>query len=271
MNVREAVVSGLFYPSDKAELERMILDFDELTDQAPLPLSCIVSPHGSLPYSGRFSVQAWKAAAGQNLTCIVIVAPSHIHFDSGIFLPESSSFTIPTGSIAVDQACVRHLVRKNSRFIRQDIPHLEDHSIEMQLPFLLHFYPGIPIVPIIVSDPDQNMINILCGSLKAIFAHELDTILFVISSNMALDDSIEICNAKTNLIVRGILEKNTESLAQAAWKPHAFCGGVLLAVNLKFSVFSDSRAVLFGIGNSADKRESADEPVVGYASMGFMR
>ncbi|MFA6365917.1 MAG: AmmeMemoRadiSam system protein B [Candidatus Hydrogenedentales bacterium] len=267
---RAAVVSGLFYPSTPQELARRIGTL--LNEAAPRTDRCtaIVSPHGSIDYSGAMAARAWRAAAVGNIETIVIVSPSHRSFEPGIFLPEAHEFSIPTCTFKVDRTAVRQLLHCSTSLSLSDIPHFEEHSIEMQLIFAAHCFPKALILPIIVSGADDQTLDGLFSNLRFILGGRLESTLFVLTTNLAVEEDADACLRQSGAIVESIENRAMEKLRAFCDSAPSFCGGRIIAGYMRSALSSGTRPLLYGLNSSAVLAE-AGEPIVGYAAMGFAR
>lgn len=267
---RHAMVSGIFYPSSAQELSSKI---DSLLDSAEVPenaFSAIVSPHGSLDYSGLLAAQAWKAASSPAVDTLVIIGPSHRSFEPGIFLPESHSFSIPTGTFGIDRKIIKELFHCSTVFAANDIPHMEEHAIEVQLPFAASCFSGSSIIPILVSGGDESMVKELFLCLHYCLRERLSSTLLVLTSNMAVEDNEEDCTRQTQKFVESVMRKDLAGLEALSASSPSFCGGKIIAAYLRSAFASDRGTIAFGAGTSVKFTEAGD-PVVGYASIGFLR
>jgi len=64
------------------------------------------------------------------------------------------------------------------------VPHLEEHSIEVQLPFVSRMYPEAKILPILLGRSSMSNARILARALGTVFESSYDHVLFVVSSNL---------------------------------------------------------------------------------------
>ena len=262
------MVSGLFYPSSAQELSEKIDTLMQGAGKAEKSCSAIISPHGSLAYSGELAAKAWKATSSRKVDDIVIISPSHRNFEPGVYLPESQSFSIPTGSFKVNKPAIKSLLHSNTCLSANDIPHLEEHAIEVQLIYAAHCFPDAAILPVIICGADDATIDSFFSNLHFILADKLDSTLFVLTSNMAVDDNAENC-LKQTVAFTECIEKNEYKLLEAFINAQpSFCGGRIIAAYLRSQFSHGLHPAVFGIGSSAAFAEP-DEPIVGYAAIGF--
>lgn len=268
--VRSMLVSGLFYPSEPDLLEREIRG---LTARAPTfatPACTIIAPHGSLHYSGAIAAAAWASLAGSCPSLIVIAGPAHLPYEEGVFLPESVEFEMPGRVISLDVSLIEYLVRIVPEIKRYDLPHLEEHSIEMQLPFAQHFFPGVPILPVIVSGYSENTIEMTTSLLKEIKACSNEDTILVISSDLAVSDTPETCDRLSRQFLDSLCDADSsDSLVSMSDELHSFCGSAIIEAFCRLK--ASKKPEVLAYVNSSEYRTAEDEFVVGYGAVCFKR
>jgi len=266
---RSPLLAGIFYPGDEKQLFSEIAKF-EIPSAPPDARSCaIVAPHGSFPYSGRVAAIAWGALRGAQPAVIVIAGAAHLPYEEGVFLSESTKFEIPGATLNVDAALQQHLLQEISSLRQDDLPHLEEHSIEMQLPFAAYLFPGVPILPLIISGWSDSTIATAVDLMKEIqLCHSEDSVL-VISSDLAVSDTPEECDTLSKEFIASLQVKQHSMFHGVNTAKHSFCAES--AIRSFLIANPRSRPELLEYRNSAAYREHTDEPVVGYGAIRFIR
>lgn len=274
--IREATVAGIFYPEDPRELEAEVDRYLE----APLPeaflslsrpTQAILSPHAALAYSGDLEALAWKAVRNRPLATAVILSPLHRAKESAIYLPEAGEFSTPLGPIQVDSRSVEDLLDCSTAFSRNDIPHFEEHGIEMQLPFLRRLYPEASLVPILLAGPSPSLVRTLATALGLVFGPTRDTTLIVVSSDLAAGYEEGQTAHGADTILADLAEGDWEALlAPPPQGCEAACGAACLAAFLASPLGGLTEFHLLGRHDSVSTRASAQERLVHYAAMAFV-
>ncbi len=183
--IRPPLVDGLFYPGRRETLAALI---DDLIARSQAPRgSCgtIITPHAGYDFVGEVMAAAFRATSLRPVRTAVLIGPAHREGDDGLFLPESESFATPLGGIPVDRSAVAALCAADPLFRVSDVPHLEEHCLELQLPFLARLFPGLSIVPILVGGTRLATATTLARSLQLTFADTGDYTVFVVTANIA--------------------------------------------------------------------------------------
>ena len=266
---RSPLLSGIFYPSEPQMLMSEIDGLSLYAKRIPCPAFGIIAPHGSFLYSGKISMESWGAILGSNPSIIVIMGPSHLPYEDGVFLPESTRFDIPGACLNIDLNLRDYLLNKIPMLKKDDLPHLEEHSIELQLPFASHFFPGVPILPCIISGKNPLTIETATRLFEEISRYIGNYAVFVLSSNLAVSDSPEECDLLSKDFIYSLSRPVAEFTGNVRACYNSFCGeAVIRAFRL---AFPEARAELLDYDNSSKHREYCDELVVGYGAIGFKR
>ena len=151
--IREPAVAGMFYPADKQSLIHDIQQYlSEVNGEQSTRPKAIVVPHAGYVYSGAIAASAYKQIIPLKNTInrVVLLGPSHRVAFSGLAVPESNVFSTPLGNIPIDEKAIQ-LLSKLPQVITSDKAHKEEHSLEVQLPFLQQVLNDFSIIPLVVN------------------------------------------------------------------------------------------------------------------------
>ncbi len=183
--LRPTIVDGIFYPAQKGKLRSQV---EALLTRSKTPegrLYAVISPHAGYSYAGDVIASAFRAIAKRKVKTVVLLGPVHRDPLEGVFLPESEEFDTPLGSVSVDMEAVNALASAGGIFTTSEIPHLEEHCIEVQLPFIIHLFPEASIVPLLIGEMKLKTIQALSDALAAAFKRGAEDTVFIASANMA--------------------------------------------------------------------------------------
>ena len=223
---RPAAVAGAFYPADPAHLRELVTaELDEaarLAAGVPLasgvPIGLLV-PHAGLVYSGVVAATAWRLLEGAGSTTVVILGTNHrAGWLDGLAAWDRGSWVTPLGDETVDEDLASAIVALAAPFGVDREAHLEEHSIEVQLPLLRCAVTASTIVPLAVSfGTDTGAIEAgrrLGGLLRARRLAGARIVL-AISSDMAHYPTAAAAKAVTEELLPTILALDPEALAAA--------------------------------------------------------
>ena len=183
--IRPPLVDGLFYP---ARREALAAQIDELLAGSATPRGArfaVISPHAGYEYAGAVMAAAYRAIADRHVRTAVLIGPVHRDPEDRIYLPESTAFSTPLGPVSVDTDAVSALAAADPLYRIDDIPHLEEHCLELQLPFLARMFPGISIVPLLVGASGRAAVETLSRTLASTFGDRAESTVFIVTANMA--------------------------------------------------------------------------------------
>ena len=264
--IREPIVDGIFYPENKEELEVKITRLLEQTKKYKGSAFGIISPHAGLEYSGQIMAAAYQSAANRKIKTIVILAPVHREPLDNIILPESNQFKTPLGVMKVNQKYIEELISCGTRIVRDEIPHLEEHCIEIQLPFLQILFPDADIIPILIGKTKPGNIKLLSNALQLIFAEHYETTLFVSTANIATSYIQKNSQKEAEKFINLIKEVNIQGIIEAkSQKKISSCGWMCAATILSFANMNYKVDVL--MNSSSEKINSGSNNIVHYAAI----
>lgn len=187
-SVREPAVAGLFYPDNPDILADTVRQYvsvstgnenDYLHDSPP-PKAIIV-PHAGYVYSGTTAGRAFHELIpiANRIKRVVLLGPSHRVGFQGIAFCSADYFRTPLGDVPVDHSAMV-AISGLPQVGLLDRAHEQEHSLEVQLPFLQAVLPAFKVVPLVVGDADISSISAVIERLWG-----NDDTLFVISSDLS--------------------------------------------------------------------------------------
>ena len=273
--VREATVSGIFYPELAEELSA---ELDSLF-VTPLPpgfgqadscVKAILAPHAGFGYSGDLAALAWRSVLPREVERVVILSPFHRADEDAIYLTEAESFATPLGPVRIDGRANQELLDCGTAFRVNDIPHFEEHGIEMQLPFMRRLFPDARLVPILLANAGTALVKSLASALALVFSPVEATTLFVISSDLSAGHDPTAIASESDTIVSLISSRDWQSILELkARDDTAACGSACIAAWLASPLSAGCETHVLARHDSAASRQSEDERLVEYAALAF--
>ena len=164
--VRRPAVAGLFYPDDPGRLAGDVRRHLHAPAPHPHPqvsdCRAVVVPHAGYVYSGPVAGVAYRLLPGlaSRVERVLLLGPPHRVPVWGLQVSAADVWSTPVGDMPVDDAGRRALVdaaaaRGHGDLVEvSDAAHAPEHSLEVQVPFLLSTLPGVPVLPVLVGDAD---------------------------------------------------------------------------------------------------------------------
>ncbi len=183
--IRESVIAGSWYPGNPQQLTRDILKYVELATVGPIrgQLKGLIVPHAGYMYSGEVAAHAYKILQKEQFDRVIVVAPSHHAYFQGSSIYHLGGYRTPLGLVPLDRELVDALLQQEGVISCVPQADAQEHSLEIQLPFLQVMLTDFRLTPIIMGE--QSMEN--CEALAAAIAQAcLDKrVLLVASSDLS--------------------------------------------------------------------------------------
>lgn len=180
--VRQPIVEGLFYPESKEEADKKV---DYLLEKNSCPRKngrILILPHGGWDYAGEYIAAGFNSLPEKKFSRVVIISNVHREFCDNIIIPEAEYFSTNGKNIRIDLDAINTIKRNGKKILVSNIPHMEENSIEIILPFISRLYPEAKIVPILLGKTIVSLVR----NLKDIISQvDNDDTLIVISSNFS--------------------------------------------------------------------------------------
>lgn len=259
-SVRYPAVAGAFYPGNGQVLANDIETF--LTAAVPasdqtFPKAIIV-PHAGYIYSGQTAAIAYARLVSGRKTIkrVILLGPVHRVPVRGLALPGADAFATPLGKIELDHAAIASIAHLN-QVVVSPAAHAQEHSLEVQLPFLQTVLDNFKLVPLAVGDATPaeiaEVLDILWGGPET---------LIVISSDLSHFLPYKVAQTVDRETVQNILDmKDTLTHHQA-------CGGTPVNGLVLAAKRHHLMPRLLDLCNSGDTAGDKNR-VVGYASFMF--
>lgn len=270
---RAPTVAGIFYPDDPQAAQAALAAFDaEKASEEPRSNQAlaVIAPHAGWELSGSVAADAFKAAAGRRISTVVVIGPLHQDKAEGIFLSESEYFETPIGDLAVDRELCAELESCGTFFITNDIPHLEEHSIEILLPFIKRSFPAASIVPILTGGNRTSIIRSLSGGLDIVFGPIADSTLIVVSTNLCANLATATANAHAEKFLACLAAGDHAGLIESTGAGTiSACGAAGCAALVGTELIGKKKPTPLSSSNTAERPDHDPKKLVRYASLAY--
>ena len=261
MSTRTPAVAGYFYEADAGRLQHHVNELlsaesanAKSTSPEALPEALIV-PHAGYIYSGSTAAYAFRCllADPDQVKRVLLIGPAHRVYVDGMAIPSVDYFATPLGKVPLDQIGLDQIRRLPGVQI-SDEAHREEHSLEVQLPFLQTVLNDFSLVPVVVGGAGAAQVAAVIDALT-VDPHTL----VVVSSDMSHFLSYQDARRVDAGTCEQILHKSTTLKGDEA------CGARAINGLMASTRFKSLNVSLLHACNSGD---TAGEPnrVVGYAA-----
>jgi predicted class III extradiol MEMO1 family dioxygenase len=282
---RPTAVAGSFYPGSRSQAVSMLdkffsnvasnvnfTAFKEKVKHSKAKIHGIIVPHAGWVYSGEVAAYAYDLIKDKGFTKFILLGPNHTAYVDKAYVDDSDYWQTPLGKVSVSKDKI-----SNPYFLYSSAPHVQEHDLEVQIPFLQYIFAkqahghqssqshqlteaNFTIMPIIVGELKIDAFDSVVKALTSIYD---DKTLFIISTDlshyMPIDEAQKTDTHTIKIIQNLAFEKAGQMDA---------CGKVpLLIAMLLCKAFGTSPIPL----KYATSGEASGEynSVVGYVSMMF--
>jgi hypothetical protein len=271
--IREPALAGTWYPGDPETLSRDVKRFLENAkkEKAEGEIVALISPHAGYMYSGQVAAYAYKLLEGLVFDSVVVVGPSHWFPFKGASLWDRGGFRTPLGIVPIDVELSKRLMekRKEIRFIPE--AHSQEHSLEIQLPFLQTVLKSFKLIPI-AMEPDWSWET--CQSVASAIAETVKgkKVLLVASTDLSHFYTYNIAAGLDKIFLDHIDRFDVEGLNRdlKSNRAEACGGGPVVAIMLAAKMLGANRGKVLKYANSGDVTGDRSR-VVGYAAAVFYK
>jgi len=271
---RACAVAGTFYSDNKTELSAQV---NSLLQNAkiftPENVQAIIVPHAGYVFSAQTAATAYKTLNKKYKNVFLIGSSHHVSFD-GASIYNLGNYKTPLGEIKSNHTIIDALM-KNSLFVYNKDAHFNEHTLEVQLPFLQTLYTdNLQIVPIIIATQNLETIITLSKILKPYFDDEEN--LFVISTDLSHYPDYEDANRVDKRTLEALSKNNPQEFINAIVKNDeshthnlatSACGWSSLLTLLNMSKDENYTYELLEYKNSGDTQYGEKDRVVGYGAL----
>lgn len=259
---RLPAVSGTFYPDTKERLLWMLSDFFGASKNKDIKnIKAIIAPHAGIIYSGQIAASAYKQIEDySNIKHIIIIGPSHNEYLTGFGLSRADKWQNPLGNVEIDKE-ISDKLSSYDEFSFNDNALQEEHSIEVQIPFLQNILKTPwKLTPIIAGSVSDENIKIAASHLAEIID---DKTLLVISTDLSHYNDKDTAKKLDQKCINSINNLEFDSECEA-------CGEIGIKLLLEIAKQKNWKSEIIRYGDSGDITHD-NSSVVGYVSAIFMK
>jgi len=267
--VKKAVFAGSFYPADRHSLQVLVDGYLDSTDsKADMPpgVFAVIAPHAGYVFSGKVAAYSYKAIQAKGFKTVVLLGSSHRSFFTGIALYPSGTWETPLGRVAIDSAMARKMASQCPNIKSLPRAFDEEHSLEVQLPFLQRTLKDFKIVPLLTGSVEKADMSALAETLATILKQHKGRVLVVVSSDMShyhpYSEAVRIDSSTLRLMG----ELNWKTLLEGiAKKENELCAAPAVIAAMMAAEKLGGQVQLLQYANSGDTAGDKSR-VVGYGS-----
>jgi hypothetical protein len=182
---RRPAVAGRFYPGKASSLDAEVTQYLK-SPREPQPAIAMIGPHAGFVYSG--SILGETYASTHVPERVVIMCPNHTGMGVRRSLWGGGAWQLPSGALSIDDSLAARLVTHCK--LEPDVDaHLQEHAIEVHLPFLQRRQPKVRIAPVVLAglsvEDCREVGQGMARAIRETKEQDGDEVLIVASTDMS--------------------------------------------------------------------------------------
>jgi predicted class III extradiol MEMO1 family dioxygenase len=182
--------------------------------------------------------------AASQYAAAILVGPSHFVGFRGVSIWPRGAWETPFGAVPIADDLASEIAAASSEVLEHPVAHGREHSLELQLPFVAHLLPGVPIVPLVMGYQTRGTVFALGDVLAAVIAGAErrrrggplgppsgpsgteGRVLLVASSDLSHYHEARIATEMDASVLRRVDQLDADGLMDTLeQEPHHACGG----------------------------------------------
>ncbi len=276
MQVRKAAFEGSFYPRGKAKVEFMI---EKLMGMAKVNIDvadavAYVAPHAGYQYSGRTAAHTFTAMRMNRnygaIDDVIVVGPNHTGVGTAVSV-SLIDWETPLGTAETDTEFAKAICEASHIAEQDETAHYGEHSIEVQLPFLLHEHIARRYAFVCMGDQSIEACMDLAGAIGKAVDSTGRNALVLASSDFNHYESADMGKRKDTELFGILHDLDYQTFNRRVYEiQDSACGyGPITVAAMYAKGRGASQGILLNYSNSGDVTQEFDE-VVDYASFAFV-
>jgi len=256
-----------FYPQNCEEIKNFISYFNEILDKNideenkkrlfKVPPKALIVPHAGWVYSGFSANFAFRMTQNFTDKRVIVIGPDHKVGFKGASICLEKTYQTPCKNLEID---LEYSVSLKNSFELRYLPNAHnEHSTEVQMPFIANYIKNPKIVEIVYSDYSSKELSKLID-----FLLKDDKNLIVISTDLSHYYDKQTAMGLDYNCIQAIYDLDTTKLEKCE-----ACGKIGIEALLISAYNNDLSSLVVDYRTSADATND-DTQVVGYMSAIFI-
>jgi len=268
---RESIHAGTWYPGEEKELKELIkLFLKNARSKVPGEIYGLVVPHAGYVYSGPVAAFSYKVIQDKEFDDVIIIGPTHHYSFYGASVDMMAGRRTPLGKVAYDLELAQNLIKQNKNIVYEPNAHIQEHSTEIQMPFLQVVLKKFKAVEIVMGSQDYKTCEMLARAI--INTTKGKKVLIVASSDLSHYHPQREAERLDNFVIDAVGRYDPELLYKYLSEDSCeACGSapIVTAMLITKSLgATKSKLLMYATSGNISNDYSA---VVGYASFAFYK
>jgi len=148
MKIRTPYCAGTWYSSDPAELADELDEYLNKVKKENLNVKAVIVPHAGYMYSGQTAAYSFKQVSPDTKR-VIVLGTAHRYPLKGASVQEYDYYGSPLGKVKISED-IKNLLKEKC-VVSVEKADYEEHSIEIEIPFLQRVLGEFELIPVIVG------------------------------------------------------------------------------------------------------------------------
>lgn len=262
---RKAAVAGAFYSRNASELKEHVASLMTKGTERNKVISAM-SPHAGLIYSGEVAGMVYSGMEPPDT--FVLLGPNHTGMGEKVATMAEGTWEVPTGTLEIDTELAESIESKAQIAVLDEAAHMFEHSLEVQLPFIIETAPDARIVPITIMSASLKELMDLGRAIASAVRESASSVVILASTDMSHFISEKEARELDQHALDRVLSLDPEGLYRTVLEEGITMCGFMPTVSMLSASreLGATRAELLRYTTSAEVSGDYDK-VVGYAGV----
>ena len=275
MQIRTPAVAGMFYPSEKNKLTKLIEDcFLHSFGPGKNPKKIgkkifgIICPHAGYVYSGPIACHSVNSISSESPELFIIIGPNHWGIGRSVATMTDCIWETPLGNVEVDSESAKEISQLSQNIESDFFSHTREHSLEVQIPILQKTFSNFKILPISLVNQSKEIAKDVGLTIAKIAKKK--KVMIIGSSDFTHYEPNEFAHEQDLALIEPILEMDVDKFYDVLQKRKVTaCGyGAIASTIIACKELGATKGELLKYATSGDVTGDTSS-VVGYGSIVF--
>ena len=231
--IRQPAVANQFYPGRESDLKKDVSGRIKSAagGQKKEKVLALVSPHAGYIYSGNVAGAVYSMAEITN--DVIVMGPNHHGLGAPFAVMAQGIWNMPGGDITINEKLANLLIEESRYLSADNQAHIQEHSVEVQLPFIQYIKSEVEFVPIVLGRADFKTCEEIGKAMARAIKIYSKPVVIIASTDMTHYESQEMAKKKDQLAIDKILSFDPAGLLDTVNRNNiSMCGVIPTTITL---------------------------------------
>lgn len=266
--VRKPAVSGSFYESSPTELSARLMALGVDSSPGSCDAWGVIAPHAGYSFCGEVAAKLYSTVNVPDR--VLVLGPNHTGLGLVASIAGFSGWKTPLGTVQADPEMTTLLSKNCKKLEIDNVAHMEEHSIEVQLPFLSTRNPRVAISAICFRSMSYESCSQIARAISSTIVELGRDVLVVASSDMNHHEPARVAMRKDRMALERIESLDGKGLYNSVVEHHiSMCGYIPAVIAIEIAKKMGAKTAEVPFYATSEDVNGDSSSVVGYAGVIF--